>query len=505
MQSGASPLPVAMKIKTKIFLLAIVPFLVAIAGIGIGVRLQATALADAQRATVETAYLSSKQTELKHYVELATSAIEPLYDAGASPGASNASNTSIDANRANDDAARKRQALGVLQRMDFGPDGYFFVYDMQGNSLMHPREPDLVGHNWWLLKDPNGALTIQQLIAAANKGGGYVRYVWHRPSTNRLEPKLGYVVPLPRWGWMIGTGIYLDGVKETLSGIDSSASANIGRTMTWIGVIALAGFGVITACALFLNVSEHRSADAKLKRLAQRVVESQEQERARLSRELHDGISQMMVSVKLLLESALARLERAGAPHTRVPSAEAALGTALTRLSHVLREVRRISHALRPSMLDDLGLTAALEQLTREFAEETGIEMQVETDAASRKAALPAAVNTALFRIAQEALMNIVRHAQASHATLAFAVQGKTATLTISDDGQGFDVEHAQADARGGIGLRNMRERLDALAGILAIASQPGQTVITATVPLPPPLTHSTPRAAELAQTDRPS
>lgn len=462
-----------MKIRTKIFLLAIVPFLVAIAGIGIGVRLQAAALAAAQRETVESAYLSSKQAELKHYVELATGAIAPLYDAGGN---------------ARDEAAHRQAALAVLQRMDFGPDGYFFVYDMQGNSLMHPREPDLVGHNWWLLRDPNGSLTIQQLIAEAQKGGGYVRYVWHRPSTNKLEAKLGYVVPLPRWGWMIGTGIYLDGVKETLAGIDASASANIARTMTWIGAIALAAFGVITACALFLNVSEHRSADAKLKRLAQQVVESQEHERARLSRELHDGISQMMVSVKLLLESALARLERAGETQARVPSAEAALSTALARLSHALREVRRISHALRPSMLDDLGLAAALEQLTRELGEETGIEMQVETDAASRAAALPATVNTALFRIAQEALTNIVRHAQAAHATLAFAASATAVTLEIVDDGRGFDVERTQADARSGIGLRNMRERLDALGGSLAIVSQPGRTTVAATVPLPIPL-----------------
>jgi two-component system NarL family sensor kinase len=476
-----------MKIKTKIFLLAIVPFLLAIAGIGVGVRLQATALADAQRETIKAAYLSSKQTELKHYVELATSAIAPLYNADGS---------------ASEDAARKQQALAVLQRMDFGPDGYFFVYDMQGNSLMHPREPELVGHNWWLLRDPNGALTIQQLIAAASQGGGYVRYVWHRPSTNRLEEKLGYVVPLPRWGWMMGTGIYLDGVKETLSGIDASASANIGRTMMWIGIIALMGFGVITACALFLNVSEHRSADAKLKRLAQQVVESQEHERARLSRELHDGISQMMVSVKLLLESALTRLERAGTPHVRVPSAEAALATALTRLSHVLREVRRISHALRPSMLDDLGLAAALEQLTRELSEETNIEMRVETDSESRTAALPATVNTALFRIAQEALTNIVRHAQATHATLEFVVHDKVATLAIADDGRGFDVEQTQADSRRGIGLRNMRERLDPLAGRLTIASQPGRTVVTATVPLPQ---RPAPRIAEPAHIDRPT
>jgi two-component system NarL family sensor kinase len=154
----------------------------------------------------------------------------------------------------------------------------------------------------------------------------------------------------------------------------------------------------------------------------------------------------------------------------------------------VLREVRRISHALRPSMLDDLGLAAALEQLTRELSEETGIEMRVETDAASRAAVLPAAVNTALFRVAQEALTNIVRHAQAAHVTLAFVVAEHTVTLAIADDGRGFDIERVQADARGGIGLRNMRERLEAVAGTLTIASQPGLTLVSASAPLPHPI-----------------
>ena len=457
-----------MKVKTKIFLLAIVPFVVAIASIGVGVRLQATALARAQHATVEAAYMSSKEAELKAYVDLATSAIAPLY--------------ALSRDAVRDDPALRREALAVLQRMNFGADGYFFVYDMQGNSLMHPREPGLVGHNWWSLRDPQGSLTIQQLIEAASQGGGFVRYVWNRPSTHRLEAKLGYVVPLPRWGWMIGTGIYLDGVNAALARIDDSASANIARTMMWIGGIAAAGFVVIVACALFVNVTEYRSADAKLKRLAQQVVESQEAERARLSRELHDGISQMMVSAKLLLESALARLEHTSNP--RVPSAEAALSMGLARLSDTLREVRRISHALRPSMLDDLGLAAALDQLTRELKEETGIELQCERVIHDATPALPDSINTALFRIAQEALTNVVRHAAARRVTLKLEVAPKSVVLSIRDDGRGFDVERMQADARSGIGLRNMRERLDAIGGTLSLTSEPGNTIVTAMVPL---------------------
>ncbi|MCC8393055.1 cache domain-containing protein [Paraburkholderia sp. MMS20-SJTR3] len=456
-----------MKLKAKIVLLAIVPFLVAIASIEIGVRREATALAERQHATTQAAYMASKQVELKHYVELATTAIAPLYEAGR--------------DNARDDALLRLRALDVLERMDFGKDGYFFVYDLHGRALMHPREPQLVGHDLWSLRDSHGVPTIQQLLATAARGGGYVRYLWHRPSTGKVASKLGYVVPLERWGWMLGTGIYLDDVDTALAHIDAEAAANIGRTMKWIDAIALAGLAVIALCALVLNVTEYRSADAKLKRLARQVVESQEQERARLSRELHDGISQMMVSVKLLLESALARLERGSA---REPAAEAALSTGLTRLGDTLREVRRISHALRPSMLDDLGVAAALEQLTRELGDESGIAIGFTQIAHTHAATLPDAVNTVLFRIAQEALTNIVRHAQASSAALALELSHDAVTLTISDNGRGFDVADAFVGRRAGVGLRNMRERLEALGGTLSLNSQPGHTVVTARVPL---------------------
>jgi two-component system NarL family sensor kinase len=251
--------------------------------------------------------------------------------------------------------------------------------------------------------------------------------------------------------------------------------------MMWIGGIALAGLAVITLCALVLNVSEYRSADAKLRRLAQQVVASQESERARLSRELHDGISQMMVSVKLLLESALARFEHSEA---RVPAAEAALSTSLTRLGDTLREVRRISHALRPSMLDDLGLAAALEQLTRELSAESGVAIAFEQTGQARGMLLRDAVNTALFRIAQEASTNIVRHARASKAALALDISAGTVALTIEDNGRGFDIDRVQADPNAGVGLRNMRERLEALGGTLSLVSQPGRTVVRATVPV---------------------
>ncbi len=118
-------------------------------------------------------------------------------------------------------------------------------------------------------------------------------------------------------------------------------------------------------------------------------------------------------------------------------------------------------------MLDDLGLAAALQQLTRELSEQAGIEIGFTQIAHTHAALLPDAVNTVVFRIAQEALTNIVRHAQASRASVSLDVSSNAVTLSIADNGRGFDVERALADLRAGVGLRNMRERVDSLGGSL--------------------------------------
>lgn len=240
--------------------------------------------------TVEAAYVASKEAELRHYVLLATQAISHLYESGK-----------------NDEETSKR-AKAILAKLEFGEDGYFFVYDLQGKNLMHPKLPQLVGRNLWDMTDNEGNPTIQRLIERARSGGGFERYMWEKPSIHKVTPKLGYVVSLDRWGWMLGTAIYLDDVETALEKIEKQVSANIRNTMLWIAGIAIASALIIALSALALNISEFRVADAKLKVLAQRVVRSQEEERARLSRDLHDGISQWLVSIKLQVESGIAKL-----------------------------------------------------------------------------------------------------------------------------------------------------------------------------------------------------
>ncbi|MBX3624603.1 MAG: cache domain-containing protein [Rhizobacter sp.] len=444
-----------MRLKLKVFLLAVIPLLASAALIAWAVGQQEKSLSERERALVESAYMANKEAELRHYVDLAQSVIAPLYQSGR------------------DDAATRAEAMRLLAALDYGADGYFFLYDLDGRNLMHPRQPELMGRNLWEMRDAQGQPIIQQLIGKAREGGGYVQYVWQKPSSQQITPKLGYVIALPRWNWMLGTGLYLDDIHATLAQLDQQVSDNVRTTMWWIAGIALAGIAVLGACGLAFNLSESREADHKLRLLARQVVKSQEDERAHLSRELHDGTSQTLVSIKLLLESAQAQLDRG--------ERNAPLAKALARLNDALHEVRNISHRLRPAELDVLGLPAALEQMGREFSEHS--EMAFDMRVGGAASPLPDAVSTVLFRVTQEALTNIEKHAQAGEVQVRLIFGTTGVRLRITDDGIGFDAQAVALDPRRGIGLRNMRERVESIGGRFQVRSQRGRTEVVVDVP----------------------
>jgi two-component system NarL family sensor kinase len=288
---------------------------------------------------------------------------------------------------------------------------------------------------------------------------------------------------------MLGTGIYLDDVQQALERIDAAAQANIRSMFAWVAGIAAVSILGVAACGLALNISDHRQSDAKLRLMARQLVRSQEDERARLSRELHDGISQVLVSIKLSLEAARERLRQTLPDEPRVLAhIDTPLGGALDRLNTAVGEVRRISHNLRPTLLDDLGLPAALEHLGREFAipsQDGAPPLAVRLHTAGQPVKLPEAYATALFRVTQEALTNVIRHAGATRADMTLAYSPRDLRLTIADDGRGFDYAEVQQDPRRGIGLRNMRERMNALSGTLTFRSTSHGTVLQAWLPLP--------------------
>lgn len=446
------------RLRRKILLLALLPLLASLLLIAVAVRAQAQDLARRERVLVEQAYLQSKENELRNHVALAMSMVQPIYDSGR------------------DDAAAKAEAARILQSLRYGGgDGYFFAYDYSGINIVHPLQPEFLGKNLWGVRDSAGRPVVQALIALARTGSGTYRYAWNKPSAHAEVPKMSYVVGLQRWGWMLGTGVYLDDIQATLDQLDRQVANNIWTTMAWIIGIALLGLSLVAGTALAMNLSAYRAADAQLQVMARQVVRSQEAERAHLSRELHDSTSQTLVSIKLLLESGIAQLGRQATADT--PSTPTALHRALGRLGDALHEVRNISHRLRPAELDVLGLPAALDQLGQAFGEASGMAVAMRVHGTPLR--LPDEVNTVLFRITQECLTNIEKHAQASQVMVRLLFHRGGLRLRVIDDGVGMDIPGLHTDPQRGIGLRNMRERIEAVGGRFTMqSSQRGTHVI---------------------------
>ncbi len=203
-----------------------------------------------------------------------------------------------------------------------------------------------------------------------------------------------------------------------------------------------------------------------------RVVRAQEEERRRLARELHDETGQALTSILLGLKS-LEGLDDM-----------AALGKGVAALRErvvaTLQDVRRLAVELRPAALDDFGLEAALERLTAGFAEQTGLKVELESRLQDDR--LPEEVETVLYRIVQEALTNIVKHADAGQVSIVITQKAGAVGAVIEDDGRGFDPDRS---VDGGIGLIGMRERVALLDGSMTIEAAPGKgTTLVIEVPV---------------------
>ena len=218
--------------------------------------------------------------------------------------------------------------------------------------------------------------------------------------------------------------------------------------------------------AVAVELSQRVARDA-----VRRVVEAQELERSRLARELHDETGQALTSILLGLKP----LEEALAGHP----ASAGLTELREQVVAALQDVRRLAVELRPAVLDDFGLVPALERLTDSFAEQ--FDVRVHFHSALGDTRLPAEVETALYRVVQESLTNIVKHANARNVSVSVARREHVVAAVIEDDGGGFD-QRAVRD--GAVGLLGMRERLALLDGRLEIESRRGAgTTIVAEVP----------------------
>lgn len=242
-----------------------------------------------------------------------------------------------------------------------------------------------------------------------------------------------------------------------------------------VEVLEKAGPFVIEAFSPFeMAQRAARDTNAVLRRLDR----AREEEVKRLAHELHDEAGQMLAVVHLDLDRVANEL---------APGLRDRLEPVRARLREVELQLRRISHEMRPTALDDLGLLPALRFLGEGVARRAGIAVRVEDELDRR---LPPEVETVLYRAAQEALTNVARHARATRATVRLGHEEGLVVLTVTDDGMGFDPGRAGDSA--GLGITGMRERLASIGGTLEIRSSPGKgTMLRAPIPLVEHAAHS--------------
>lgn len=212
-------------------------------------------------------------------------------------------------------------------------------------------------------------------------------------------------------------------------------------------------------------LQEVMEARERLKQLSKRLIEIQETDRRYFAYELHEQIGQSLTSIKIHLQTLLMLKDN--------PYKEQ-LNDSVSMLENIIKEVRRLSLSLRPSMLDDLGLVPAIRWFIKHKTKETNIETVIEADELSK---IPSDVENMCYRIAQEGITNVVRHSEATKLTVSINLNAGDMVLKVEDNGKGFDVEKVLKKniQEGSMGINGMKERVELLGGEFKIISSPGK------------------------------
>jgi PAS domain S-box-containing protein len=238
--------------------------------------------------------------------------------------------------------------------------------------------------------------------------------------------------------------------------------------------------GQVAVYGIYRDITERKRAEDMLQTFSQRLIETQEAERRRVARALHDEIGPTLTALKLNLQL----IQHAAQAWPRAEQLNESIGS----IDRAVQQVRELSLDLRPSLLDDLGLVAALRWYVDREAQRAGIVSEVVAGPFDTR--LPPELETACFRIAQEALTNVVRHAQARQVWVELRQRGAKLHLIIRDDGIGFDEQAiwSRRVPEVNLGLQGMQERALIVGGQITIKSTPGHgTEVKARFPLPPP------------------
>ncbi len=448
--------------KTKILLLVIVPLILVSIALTLLSIYQAKELGSKNVTSFSEMIFNLRRGELKNYTELAITSVKHIYE-NASP---------------NDVEAQER-AKEIFRNLEFGEDGYFFVYDYNGVNVAHPKKPQLEGKNLWGIQDSNGVYLIRSLIEQAKKPqGGVTDYIWDKPSKGREVGKIGYSMGLDEWQWMIGTGLYIDDLEEAVAGIEAEVSDNIQGTLKLIAGLALGCTILVGLIGARFTMSEGKLADEKLQLLSRKAVEGQEEERGRVARDLQEGINKALHATR----SKLKDVAKSGS--LADGAARKDFLQAVSILDHTIKEVYRISGELRPEVLDNLGLYPAVDALVEKMSQESNVKFSFKkVDTGTR---LKTELESAIYRIIQEAMKNIVLHSEAQTASIRLRQTDNIINLTIQDNGVGFDTKKILGKGgKGGVGIVDMRVRAESLGGTFHVfASEEIGTVIKVNIPV---------------------
>lgn len=342
---------------------------------------------------------------------------------------------------------RQRRLLALLPEAVYVHSNDRISYANEAaQRLFGATESELLGRDPMTLIHPESKLVVRERIAALLRGETVARLV---------EVKLVRSDGSLRWAESTATTMDEDGRPSVVVVL---------RDVTELRHVR----------------DELAASHADLRRLMSAQTDVQEKERARIARELHDDLQQTLAAIKMDLAAAADRT--ISAPDQVAPL----LANARELADSVIVSTRRIVNDLRPQLLDDLGLGAALQALASQFSQRTGVECEIDDRANGTVDALAPAATLCLFRVAQEALNNVAKHADAQLVTLALhARSGESVGLQVDDDGRGI----ADPDRRkaGSFGLLGMRERVESIGGRLAVGERPGGgTRVTVEVPIGP-------------------
>jgi PAS domain S-box-containing protein len=276
-----------------------------------------------------------------------------------------------------------------------------------------------------------------------------------------LFAELGLDKARPQWRGFICVPLLAKGVVQGVFGLFFEAvEVSMPEQVAFFETLGRQVGVAVYNARLFAEVKEGRE---RLQQLAHKVVKAQEDERRHVARELHDEAGQALTGLLLHLEMMRAELEEAP------PSLKKDIAEAIQLTSETMESIRRLAHGLRPPSLDSVGLNGVLEAMCHDFARRSRLTIQYE---GVEPTTLPDSITMTFYRVLQEALTNITKHAQASQVWVTLQQENRRATLIVADDGRG--INQAGKRAAQGIGIQGMRERLEALGGAFTLQPRSG-------------------------------